>query len=46
MKAMLISKYGMSEELKDLDWCWEDKANITKLLGFFVGDCISSDIMA
>lgn len=41
VKAILVSNLAMLEELKELDWCWENETNVTKLLRFFISNCIS-----
>lgn len=45
VKAMLLSQHAMPAELMALDWCWENEMNISKLLGFFINDCIPSGKM-
>lgn len=45
VKVVLIYNQALPQELEGLDWSWENETNTTKLLGFFIGESISPDIM-
>lgn len=41
IKVVYISDQPMSLELLQLDWQWESKGYLSKILGVFIGDDIS-----
>lgn len=45
VKAVFISNLPMIDEIRELNFCWEDEAGTTKLLGFFVGVDLSPTYM-
>lgn len=45
IKVVFIYDQPMLEDIQALGFRWETEANVTKLLGFFIGECISSDRM-
>lgn len=45
VKDAFISDQPMSEEIKELNFNWENETSLSKILGFFVGEDLFADSM-